>query len=128
MAKPDPSLIIYDGECIFCQNYVRFVRLREAVGPVELLDARSDDPRIRRYWNEGYDLNQGMIFVHRGLVLHGADAVHALAGLSSPSTLLNRINGALFSNRFVARAVYPLLRLGRRLTLLARGRRQMEPR
>ncbi len=28
---PDPALIIYDGDCIFCQNYVRLVRLRETL-------------------------------------------------------------------------------------------------
>ncbi|KAA9011069.1 DUF393 domain-containing protein [Sphingobium limneticum] len=41
----DQSIIIYDGECIFCQNYVRFFRLREAIGAVELLDARSGGNR-----------------------------------------------------------------------------------
>ncbi|HUG62924.1 MAG TPA: DCC1-like thiol-disulfide oxidoreductase family protein, partial [Methylomirabilota bacterium] len=84
----DPSLIIYDGECIYCQNYVRFVRLREAIGPVELLDARSGDPRVQEYWRQGYDLNEGMLFVFHGRVHHGADAIHVLAGLSGS-------NGAL---------------------------------
>lgn len=122
MPNSDASLIIYDGECIYCQNYVRFVRLRETVGAVELIDARSDDPRIARYWTQGYDLDEGMLFVHRGSVFHGADAIHVLATLSSSNSLANRINGAIFSHRSVARAAYPLLKLGRRLTLVARGR------
>jgi hypothetical protein len=58
----DPALIIYDGECVFCNNYLRFVRLRETIGKVDLLDARSDDPRVKRYWREGFDLNEGMLF------------------------------------------------------------------
>ena len=124
-AAGEPSVIIYDGDCVFCQNYVRFMRLREAIGPVELIDARSGDPRVERYWREGYDLNEGMIFVHRGRVHYGADAVHVLATLSSRSSLFNRFNALVFSHAAIARALYPALRLGRLVTLRALGRKTM---
>lgn len=120
------NLIIYDGECIFCQNYVRFVRLQEAIGPVELIDARSSDPRIGQYWREGYDLNSGMLFVHRGKVHHGEEAVHILALLSRDDSMFSRLNARLFSNRKSATLLYPLLKMGRRLTLAARGRKLLE--
>lgn len=123
--RESPSLIIYDGDCIYCQNYVRFVRLREVIGPVELIDARSGDPRVQLYWREGYDLNEGMLFVYRGQVHHGAEAVHVLASLSSDSGVLNKLNARLFSHRAAATLLYPVLKLGRRLTLLARGRSMM---
>jgi len=120
-----PSLIIYDGECVFCQNYVRFVRLQEAIGPVELLDARSGDPRVAEYWRD-YDLNEGMLFVHRGKVHHGSDAVHVLAGFSSESGALNRLNARIFSHRWLADLLYPALKVGRRMTLAVRGRRLLD--
>ncbi|HSS15063.1 MAG TPA: DCC1-like thiol-disulfide oxidoreductase family protein [Rhizomicrobium sp.] len=121
--KPgQPALVIYDGDCVFCQNYVKFVKLKEAVGPVELLDARSGDLRVSHYWSEGYDLNEGMLFVYRGRVYHGHDAVNMLALLSSGSSVFNRVNQALLSNRQVAGAVYPLLKLGRRLVLALRNK------
>jgi predicted DCC family thiol-disulfide oxidoreductase YuxK len=118
----NPSLIIYDGDCIFCQKYVRLLRLRETIGKVELVNARSDDPRVKRYMREGYDLNAGMLFVHRRRVYHGADAIHVLAGLSSSSTGFNRINQAIFSNRALSTLLYPFLKAGRRLMLLARSK------
>lgn len=121
--KPgQPALVVYDGDCVFCQNYVKFMKLKEAVGPVELLDARSDDPRVAQYWSQGYDLNEGMLFVYRGRVFHGHDAVNMLALLSSGSSAFNRLNQLLLSNRMVAAAVYPLLKLGRRLVLLLRNK------
>ena len=121
----DKSLIIYDGDCVFCQNYVRFLRLRQAVGEVELLDARSGDPRITEFWNAGYDLNEGMLFVHRGTIFHGAEAVHVLATLTGSQGWLNRANARIYSNLRLARALYPAMKLGRRLTLLLRGRLPM---
>ncbi|GGL71743.1 thiol-disulfide oxidoreductase DCC family protein [Wenxinia marina] len=124
---PEASLIVYDGECVFCQNYVRFVRLRETVGPIELIDARSGDHRVRAFQRQGYDLNEGMLFVHNGTVHHGADAVHKMALLSSSSGLANRMNQVVLSNGTLARLIYPVLKAGRRITLLARGRRQIAP-
>lgn len=118
----ESALIIYDGDCIFCQNYARYVRLREAVGKVELLDARSRDPRLSTYWQRGYDLNEGMLFVYKGKAYYGSDAVHVLAGLSSPISWFNRLNRTIFSNRAASAVLYPLLKIGRRLTLFARGK------
>ncbi|MEE2859416.1 MAG: DCC1-like thiol-disulfide oxidoreductase family protein [Paracoccus sp. (in: a-proteobacteria)] len=122
LAQDEGALIVYDGDCIFCQNYVKLVRLRDMVGKVELLDARSDDPRVRDFQRQGYDLNEGMLFVHRGRVHHGSDAVHMMALLSSSSDSLNRLNRRLLSNPKVAKAIYPALKLGRRATLFLRRR------
>ncbi len=125
MATENANLIIYDGECIYCQNYVRLLKLREAVGPVELLDARSGDPRVAQYWREGYNLDEGMLFVQGGTIHAGPRAIHVLASLSSDNGVLNRLNAKLFSREWVARLLYPGMKLGRRLTLLALGRRAL---
>jgi predicted DCC family thiol-disulfide oxidoreductase YuxK len=122
-----PALIIYDGACILCRNYARLVRLREAVGPVELIDARSGDPRVAGYWRQGYDLDQGMLFVHGGRVHYGGDAVHALALLSSRVRWFNRLNAAMFSSPAVAAFFYPFLKLARSCSLLVFGKGRLRP-
>jgi predicted DCC family thiol-disulfide oxidoreductase YuxK len=119
----DPALIIYDGDCIFCQNYARFIKLRDAVGPVELINARSGDKRVAQYWHDGYDLNEGMLFVYAGQVHYGADAVNVLANLSSTSSIFNRVNRTIFSSKLMSTTLYPLLKIGRRATLFLRGKR-----
>lgn len=118
----DGALVVYDGECIFCQNYVQMLRLQESVGPVELVDARSDDPRVRDLTARGYDMDEGMVFAYQDRIYHGSDAVNALALLTSRSTLFNRANALILSRPTIARLVYPWLKLGRRLTLRLRGR------
>ena len=112
--------LIYDGACIFCDAYVRLLSLREAVGPVELIDARSGDPRLRAYESAGYDLNEGMLFDYNGTVYFGADAINVLATLSTPVKTFNRINGALLSKRHVARVFYPIFKFCRTITLKLR--------
>jgi predicted DCC family thiol-disulfide oxidoreductase YuxK len=121
----ESHLIIYDGECIFCQNYVKFLRLRENIGPVELLNARSDDPRVQSFWAQGYDLNEGMLFVWNGRVFHGAKAMHKLAELSGDRTRMGRLRDAVLSRSGITTAIYPLLKLGRRTTLFLMGRKTL---
>jgi len=112
--------LIYDGACIFCDAYVRLLSLREAVGPVELIDARSGDPRLRAYESAGYDLNEGMLFEYNGSVYFGADAVNVLATLSTPVSTFNRINGVLLSKQLFARFFYPIFKFCRTITLKLR--------
>jgi predicted DCC family thiol-disulfide oxidoreductase YuxK len=126
MGHNSRALIIYDGDCVFCQNYVKLVRLRESIGIVDLVDARSGDPRVCKYRKQGYDLNEGMLFIWNGQVHHGSDAVHILGRLSTNSGWFNKLNGAVFSSRVASTLLYPLLRLGRRITLLLRGKEPIQ--
>lgn len=103
--------IVYDGDCPFCSRYVQLVRLKERF-EVELIDARQQPQQAASY---GLDLNQGMIADLDGAVHHGADAVWLLSRLSD--------RPGPFARRRVARALYPVLRLGRLLSLRALGRK-----
>jgi predicted DCC family thiol-disulfide oxidoreductase YuxK len=110
-------LIIYDGDCPFCRAYVRLLRLQKAGGTVEMLSARSADSRIQAYWQQGHDLNAGMLGVLNQQVYAGADAMQVLASCSSGSDYFNRLHHAIFSRRRLSALLYPLLKFGRRLTL-----------
>lgn len=128
----EPTSVVYDGQCPFCSRYASLLRLREAVGPVRLVDARdggSPEGRalVERLWAEGYDLDQGMAFVHEGRVFYGAEAVERLALLSTPSGLFNRLNGALLRHRRLADGLYPFLKTGRRLAITLRGAGRLRP-
>lgn len=100
-------LIVYDGECPFCSNYVRILRLREAAGAVQLVDARSQHELVSRFG---------------GRVYYGDECLHLLALLSTDSGLFNRMNNAVFRSRTLSRVLYPVLRSGRNLTLKLLGR------
>jgi predicted DCC family thiol-disulfide oxidoreductase YuxK len=113
-----PLRIVYDGDCPFCSRYVRLVRLRENFA-IELIDARTQPEYAKRY---GLDLNEGMIADIDGEIHHGSDAIWMLSLLSNESGILNRVLAAVFSSRSIARILYPLMRLGRRVALFSLGR------
>ncbi len=117
--------IFYDGQCPFCARYVALLRLRQAVGPVGLVDLREDTAARDELEAAGMVLDQGMVIDLEGHRLHGADAVHALALLSSPSGLVNSLNARLFGSEWLTRLLYPLMRAGRNTTLLLLGRQPL---
>jgi predicted DCC family thiol-disulfide oxidoreductase YuxK len=115
------NTIIYDGDCIFCRNYVRLLKLRETMGGVTLLNAR-ETGKVSELGFEPESLNDGMIIIFDGKVYKGADAVHRMALLTTSNSFFNRLNRVVFRHRVLAVALYPFLRLGRRLWLLIDGK------
>jgi predicted DCC family thiol-disulfide oxidoreductase YuxK len=116
------AVMVYDGECPFCSNYVKLIRLREAIGPVRLVDARGGGPEVERLQRLGFDLNEGMALQLNGEIYYGADCIHRISLLSSPSTLFNKLNAWVFRSRTASRLLYPAMRAGRNLTLAILGR------
>jgi predicted DCC family thiol-disulfide oxidoreductase YuxK len=117
--------LVYDGDCPFCSRYVTLVRLRKSLGRVELVNAREGGPIVDEVRQAGLDLDDGMVLKLGERYLHGAECIHALALMTGPSDLFNRVNAALFRSPRLARFLYPILRTGRNATLRLLGRERL---
>ncbi|MEM8984006.1 MAG: DCC1-like thiol-disulfide oxidoreductase family protein [Pseudomonadota bacterium] len=120
------NYLVYDGDCPFCSRYVRLVRLRDTIGPVELINARESHPVVDNLASAGYDLNEGMAFIQDEVVYYADAAIHRLALLSTPSTFFNRLNARLLGSSTISALIYPLLKAGRGLALRALGKRPIQ--
>ena len=126
MSSPSPdNYILYDGDCPFCSSYVLMQRLRSAIGPVRLLNARDGGPEVSAAREAGLDLDEGMVLFYEGRLYHGDACMNMLALLSDDRRLLARFVNWLFASRNRASALYPLLRAGRNLTLRLLARRKL---
>lgn len=114
--------ILYDGDCPFCTRYVGLLRLREAVGPVELVDLRQDQVARAELAAVGIDPDLGMVVEMNGQRYHGADAVSVLSTMSTSIGVLNRLFAIILSNKLASRLIYPVLRAGRNATLMLLNR------
>lgn len=127
-ADKGTAWLVYDGECPFCDAYVRHLRVSEAVGGLHLVNARQGGRVVEEVQARGFDLDRGMVVKLGGQFYHGAECMHVLASLSTRSGFFNRLNAALFASPTVSRWIYPLLRLGRGASLALWGRRRISPR
>lgn len=119
------SYIVYDGECPFCTRYVKLLRLREALGAVEIVDARSDHPIVAFLRDRKIDLDEGMALVQDGQISVGDECIHKIALLTTPSDSFNRLNAWIFRSATASRLLYPVLRFCRNTTLKVLGRNKL---
>jgi predicted DCC family thiol-disulfide oxidoreductase YuxK len=115
-------VVVYDGECPFCRNYIRLMSLRKAVGDVELVDARTQAPAVRRLVELGYDLNEGMAAIYGGKVYYGKDAVALISSLTGDRDWMDRVLTTSLRNPTRVTFLYPLMKLGRRVALRMLGK------
>lgn len=127
MNNTDEQLwLVYDEECPFCSSYVKYVRLQENFGKLNLVDARKGGELVESIKKQGYDLNEGMVLKFQDRYYHGADCINMLALMSTRSGLFNRVNAVIFKNATVSNILYPVLRAGRNLTLKILGKKKLE--
>lgn len=115
--KATRAWLVYDGECPLCRNYAQYLDVRQALGNLELINARDGGPLVDEIRAQVYNLNEGMVLKLNGRYYYGSDALHLLALLSNRRGLFSLTNRLLFGTPGAAWAAYPLLKLGRRLLL-----------
>lgn len=111
------TYLVYDGECPFCSQYAAFMEARKRLPDLQLVDARTqaDHQAVLAVKDAGLVLDDGMALVRAdGTILHGADAVQALA---APGSLLASGKRAGFA--------YPFLKAGRNAALKVLGRKKL---
>ena len=114
--------ILYDGACPFCDDYVRYQRIKAAAGEVALVDARGHPEVLRAYSLVPADFEDGMVVVVDGTLHRGAEAVHQLSLLSEPpERWWVRLVARLSRSARGARLLYPFLKRGRRIALALLG-------
>ncbi len=117
----DTVYVVYDDQCPFCRNYCKLIRLREAAGRLQLVDARQPSPLMDKITAYGLDIDQGMVVKIGTDMYYGAEAIHVLALLSTKSGIFNRICYWLFKSKKMASFLYPALRNCRNLALKLMG-------
>lgn len=120
-----PNILVYDGDCPFCSRYVKLLRLKESIGPVELINARTDHTVVRRLIASGYDLDEGIVLIQGDDIYFGDQCMTRLAVLSTPIGVFNRLNAAILSSPRISAFAYPILKAGRRIVLRILGRERL---
>lgn len=118
-------LLVYDKHCPLCRAYCRMLRIRESVGQLRMVDAREHTAIRDEITARGLDIDQGMVLKMGDNLYYGADAIHALALISSRSGLFNRLNYQVFKSPILSRWLYPVLRAGRNLLLKLLGKNKI---
>ena len=114
--------LVYDDECPVCRTYCKYVRIRDTVGRLHLVDARQPGELMDEITAAGLDIDQGMVVKVGSQLYYGSDAIHALSLMSTRAGFFNRLSYWSFRSKLVAGLLYPLLRTLRNLLLKMLGK------
>jgi predicted DCC family thiol-disulfide oxidoreductase YuxK len=114
-------VVIYDGDCPFCQAYVKLMALRNRVGQVDIIDARSGDLRVTEI-QRTHDLDEGMVAIFGSEIYYGSDAIALISSLCADVGFIQKLFAKVLSSPTRAKFLYPAMKLGRNATLRALGR------
>ncbi len=117
VSSDDEWGLVYDWQCPACNLYCHLLCIRESGGQFRLVNARDDSDVMKEITARGFDIDQGMILKMNDQFYYGADAIHKLALIASPSTVFNRFNIWIFRSRRRSELLYPVLRAGRNFLL-----------
>jgi predicted DCC family thiol-disulfide oxidoreductase YuxK len=118
------AVVIYDGECPFCADFIAVSNLREAGYKLELVNARDKLNRsVLRARDAGLNLDKGMVVLVGGLTLYGVDAANFIILNGNPKAFRAKFYRLLLSNVMIARISYPVLVFLRRTYFFLTGRR-----
>lgn len=118
---------VYDGACPICNMGANLYQVRQSVGSLHTVDARteSDHPLMQEVNAAGLDLDAGMVIKYNGTLYQGAGALHIMAQLGAKTGWFNHINTHLFHAKPVATLAYPFLRAARNMALLLKGEKKI---
>ncbi len=122
MTSPNAIKIYYDGDCPFCSNYTKYIKLKKNIETVDLINIRNDKALYILMHERGFDLDQGMVVHYNEQYYWASDAINIIALLSEQSGILNRVNKVIFSSKLLSKLLYPFMVFVRNLTLIALGR------
>ena len=119
---------VYDGECPLCQLGASFYKVREVIGELELVDARTekDHPVMQEVNAAKLNLDEGMVLKYQGQLYQGVEALYLMAKLGADEGVLNRLNNTLYKSKTLAKMHYPFMRGVRNLMLKAKGVKKIQ--
>ena len=99
VSSGDEWRLVYDWQCPACNLYCHLLCIRESCGQFRLVNARGNPEVMKEITARDFDIDQGMILKMNDQFYYGADAIHKLALIASPSTVFNRFNIWIFRSR-----------------------------
>lgn len=119
----DSVYFVYDGDCPICNVAANALRIQHDVGPLLLVNARTQDkhPLLDEINALKLNLDEGMVIKFKDRFYHGADALHLMALIGSGQGWFNRMNAFLYRSKTIASIVYPSMRATRNALLRMKG-------
>ena len=115
--------IVYDNGCPVCSYYISFSSIKEKFGKLNLVKARSNEDILQYVKSLNLDINEGMLVYFKNKIYYGHDAINIISILGDKNSIKNSLAISIFKNKLISKALYPILKIGRRILLIILGKK-----
>lgn len=114
---------VYDGQCPICQMGADLYKVRQSVGNLHTIDARTEKehPVMQEVNQAGLNVDEGMVIKYNGQLYQGEEALHLMAKLGTKSDWFNHLNTLLYRSKILAWLSYPFMKGARNIALKLKG-------
>ena len=102
--------IFYDGSCVFCNNYIQLVKLKEDFD-VSLVNLRDNLEDAKIFFNRGINVDEGMIIEIEDKIYFGTNAMIFLSKYDKATNLSNFLINKIFKSNLFPDLIYSLFKL-----------------
>jgi predicted DCC family thiol-disulfide oxidoreductase YuxK len=113
--------LLYDGDCLLCQKFERYVALRQR-HEVKILNAREQTELVEQLADQWYNINEGMILRVGDEIYVWAQAAVRLDTLIQGQWRMQRLLIWLSQQRCLVQLLYPIFKAVRVLIFQLQGR------
>lgn len=119
----DSIYFVYDGECPICTMGASLYKVRQSVGTLITVDARTEKshPVMGEVNQAKLNLDEGMVIKYNNQLYQGAKALHIMATLGADIGWFNHVNNTLYRSKILANACYPFMKGARNILLRLKG-------
>lgn len=117
--------IIYDKECPFCSNYIQFLKLKQKIKSVILINARINQEYVLEMMRLKMDINQGMLVIYQNKLYFGHNAMNIISEISDNKNIFVNFINFFFRIKKFSRFFYFFCKMARNLALFILGKKKI---
>lgn len=104
------NFLLYDKDCPFCRNYMKFQELKDAYKDIKILNARENYQLVKEMKLLNYNIDDGMILKLGDKIYFGDEVLNFLAKNGIKNNFINYLTNTLFKSVLVSKTLYPLFK------------------
>ncbi len=104
------NYLLYDKDCPFCRNYMKYQEMKENFSDIKILNARDNMELVKELKMLNYNIDDGMILKIEDKIYFGDEVLNFLAKNGKNKNFVSSLTNILFKSYFISKMLYPIFK------------------
>ena len=104
------NYLLYDKDCPFCRNYMKYQEMKENFSDIKILNARDNMELVKELKMLNYNIDDGMILKIDDKIYFGDEVINFLAKNGKNKNFVSSLTNILFKSYFISKMLYPIFK------------------